>query len=75
MPFYSTVTVTAPRRDVEIKRVKEMGPGRVYVEYTTPLPNGFLAVGLVHVNKRGQRVGYTTIVTQPESEGSFTIDC
>jgi len=72
VPFYSTVSVQAPDRDNEIERVKEVGPGRVSVEAVTPLPNGFLAISLTHINKRGQRFGYTTIVTKPESE-SFTL--
>jgi hypothetical protein len=65
--FYSTVSVKAKDREDEIKRVKQVGPGRVTVEATTTLPNGFLAVSLVHCI-RGQRAGFTTIVTKPESE-------
>jgi len=72
--FYSTVSVQAKDREDEIKRVKKIGPGRVTVEAITPLPNGFLAVSLAHLNKAGKRFGYTTIVTKPESE-SVTVDC
>ena len=72
MAFYSIVNVLARDREDEIRRIKEAGPGRVSVEATTPLPNGFLAVSLAHVNRRGQRFGYTTIVTRPESE-SFSL--
>jgi hypothetical protein len=66
MPFYSTVTARATERDEMIDKVKEMGPGRVFVGAITPLPNGFLAVTLVHTGRGGQRTGYTTILTRPE---------
>jgi hypothetical protein len=71
LAFYSVVTVRACDREDEIKRVRETGPGKVAVEAMTTLPNGFLAVSLIH-RIRGQRMGFTTIVTMPESE-SFTL--
>jgi hypothetical protein len=72
--FYSTLTIAAPKRDEEIKRLKEAGPGRVSVTTITPLPNGFLAMRLVHVNKRGERMGYTTLVAYPAGDGPFIVD-
>jgi hypothetical protein len=71
LAFYSTVSVLAKDRDDEIKRLKRAGPGSVAVEGMITLPNGFLAVSLVHLI-RGQRAGFTTIVTKPESE-SFSV--
>ena len=72
--FYSIVTVAAPKRDEELKRLKEAGPGKVSVTAITPLPNGFLAVSLVHVTKRGERMGYTLLATHPQSEGGFIVE-
>jgi hypothetical protein len=66
MPFYSTVTAKATEREEAIDKLKKLGPGRVAVVATTPLPNGFLAVSLVHTGRSGQRTGYTTILTRPE---------
>jgi hypothetical protein len=60
------VTAKAIDREDTIKKVKEMGPGRVSVGAITPLPHGFLAVSLTHVTKNGQRMGYTTILTRPD---------
>jgi hypothetical protein len=71
--FYSIVTVKAPDREDEIKRIREVGPGRVSVEAVTPLPNGFLAVSLAHRSSAGKRFGYTTIVTKPEDDGGFSV--
>jgi hypothetical protein len=71
--FYSTTIVKAKDREDEIKRVKQVGPGRVTVEATTPLPNGFLAVSLAHRTAAGKRFGFTTVVTRPEDEGGPTI--
>ncbi|MGY2935983.1 hypothetical protein ACVWZ6_005585 [Bradyrhizobium sp. GM6.1] len=68
MPFFSTVSVKATDREDTIRRVRDMGPGTAAVSVTTPLPHGFLAVTLTHVNRAGQRMGYTTIVTRPDNE-------
>jgi hypothetical protein len=66
MPFYYSVTAKATEREDAIDKVKVLGPGRVHVAAITPLPNGFLAVSLVHLNRTDKRLGYTTILTKPE---------
>jgi hypothetical protein len=72
--FYSIVTTKARDREDEIKRIREVGPGKVMLEATTQLPNGFLAVSLAHRSATtGKRFGFTTVVTRPEDEGGFTI--
>ncbi|WP_314948888.1 hypothetical protein [Bradyrhizobium cosmicum] len=68
MPFFTTLSVKATDRDDTIRRVRDMGPGTVVVSVTTSLPHGFLAVTLTHVNRAGQRMGYTTILTRPDDE-------
>lgn len=74
MPFYSTVSTTNKDREEEVKRLKRVGPGEVFTDSWTTLPNGFFAASLSHRDWQGRIIGYTTLICRPVNDGLAAVE-